>query len=129
MAEDAPEPRPIPAATPDADGAAAAEIVDGLQTAPATATEDAIEAFGADIYQRARSAFARGDIMLALGVVTILVILILPMPRWLLDVSLAFSITFSVLVLMTVIFMDIHQRIDNKNQLITTINIFKTEIN
>ena len=44
--------------------------------------------------------------MLALGVVAILVILILPMPRWLLDVSLAFSITFSVLVLMTVIFMD-----------------------
>ena len=106
MAEDAPEPRPIAAATPDADGAAAAEIADGLQTTPATATEDAIEALGADIYQRVRSAFARGDIMLALGVVAILVILILPMPRWLLDVSLAFSITFSVLVLMTVIFMD-----------------------
>ena len=44
--------------------------------------------------------------MLALGVVAVLVILILPMPKWLLDVGLAFSITFSVLVLMTVIFMD-----------------------
>ncbi len=42
----------------------------------------------------------RGDIALALGVVAILVILILPMPRWLLDISLAFSITFSVLILM-----------------------------
>ena len=43
---------------------------------------------------------------MALGVITILVVLILPMPKWLLDVSLAFSITFSVLVLMTVIFLE-----------------------
>jgi len=47
---------------------------------------------------------ARGDIMLALGVVAILVVLILPMPKWALDVSLAFSITFSVLILMTALF-------------------------
>ena len=106
MAEKASEPGPVPAATPASGGAAAAEIIDGLQAPPATATEEAIEALGADMFQRVRSAFARGDIMLALGVVAILVILILPMPRWLLDVSLAFSITFSVLVLMTVIFMD-----------------------
>jgi len=46
----------------------------------------------------------RSDIMLALGVVTILVVLILPMPTWLLDISLAFSITFSVLILMTALF-------------------------
>jgi flagellar biosynthesis protein FlhA len=45
-----------------------------------------------------------GDIGLALGVVLILVILILPMPRWLLDIALATSITFSVLVLMTAMF-------------------------
>ncbi|HLI10704.1 MAG TPA: flagellar biosynthesis protein FlhA [Alphaproteobacteria bacterium] len=38
---------------------------------------------------------------LALGLVAILVVLILPMPRWLLDISLAISITFSVLILMT----------------------------
>ena len=31
----------------------------------------------------------RGDIALALGVVGILVVLILPMPKWLLDISLA----------------------------------------
>ncbi len=46
----------------------------------------------------------RGDIALALGIVAILVVLILPMPKWLLDVSLAFSITLSVLVLMVVLF-------------------------
>lgn len=46
----------------------------------------------------------RADIALALGVVGILVVLILPMPTWLLDFSLAISITFSVLTLMTVLF-------------------------
>ena len=46
----------------------------------------------------------RGDILMALGLVAILVVLILPMPRWLLDVSLALSITFSVLILMTALF-------------------------
>lgn len=48
----------------------------------------------------------RGDVMLALGVVMILVVLILPMPKWLLDVSLAFSITFSVLILMIALFIE-----------------------
>ena len=48
----------------------------------------------------------RGDIGLALAVVATLVVLILPMPSWLLDVSLAFSITFSVLILMTALFVD-----------------------
>lgn len=46
----------------------------------------------------------RGDLALALGVVAILVVLILPMPSWLLDISLAISITFSVLILMVVLF-------------------------
>ncbi len=104
MAEEAQELESVP--PPNAGGTAAADIIEGLQTPLPTATEEAIEAIGADMFQRIKGAFARGDIMLAFGVVAILVILILPMPRWLLDVSLAFSITFSVLVLMTVIFMD-----------------------
>ena len=45
-----------------------------------------------------------GDVALALGVTAILVVLILPMPTWLLDASLAISITFSVMVLMTCLF-------------------------
>ncbi len=48
----------------------------------------------------------RGDIGLALGVISILVILIMPMPPWLLDIALALSVTFSVLVLMTSIFIE-----------------------
>ncbi len=46
----------------------------------------------------------RGDIALALGVITILVVLILPMPAVMLDIFLAISIIFSVLILMTSLF-------------------------
>lgn len=46
----------------------------------------------------------RGEIALALGVICILVMLIMPMPTWLLDIALALSITFSVLILMTALF-------------------------
>jgi len=106
MADTAPELEPIPSVTEDSQAATAAEILEGFEAPPPTAAEEAIEAFGVDIFQRLQRAFARGDIMLALGVTAILVILILPMPKWLLDISLAFSIMFAVLVLMTVIFMD-----------------------
>ncbi|TCS63469.1 flagellar biosynthesis protein FlhA [Varunaivibrio sulfuroxidans] len=50
--------------------------------------------------------FRHGDISMALAVVAILVIMILPMPTWLLDAGLAFSITFSVLILMTSLFIE-----------------------
>src|SRR5689334_20669425 len=50
------------------------------------------------------SFFKRGDIALAIGVLTILVVLILPLPPLLLDFSLAISIIFSVLILMTALF-------------------------
>ncbi|MEM9750447.1 MAG: flagellar biosynthesis protein FlhA [Pseudomonadota bacterium] len=46
----------------------------------------------------------RGDVAFAVGILAILAMLILPVPRWLLDFSLALSITFSVLVLMTALF-------------------------
>ncbi|PTW54991.1 flagellar biosynthesis protein FlhA [Breoghania corrubedonensis] len=46
----------------------------------------------------------RGDLGLAIAVMTILVVLILPMPSFLLDLFLAMSITLSVLILMTSLF-------------------------
>ncbi len=46
----------------------------------------------------------RTDVMLAVGVIAILALLILPTPRWLLDILLAGSITFSVTILMTALF-------------------------
>jgi flagellar biosynthesis protein FlhA len=59
---------------------------------------------GGDFLGRMNAILGRGDIGLALGVVCILVVLILPMPSWLLDFSLAISITFSVVILMTCLF-------------------------
>jgi flagellar biosynthesis protein FlhA len=46
----------------------------------------------------------RGDIALAIGMLTILVVLILPLPPILLDLSLAISIVLSVLIMMTALF-------------------------
>ncbi|MEK7246557.1 MAG: FHIPEP family type III secretion protein, partial [Pseudomonadota bacterium] len=48
----------------------------------------------------------RGDILFAIGVVAILTVLILPLPKWLLDISLAFSLTLSVLILMIALFIE-----------------------
>src|SRR5688572_14217329 len=48
--------------------------------------------------------FKRGDIALAAGVMTILVVLILPLPPLLLDFAFAISIILSVLILMTALF-------------------------
>lgn len=48
----------------------------------------------------------RGDLFFAIAIILMLVILILPMPAWLLDVALAFSITLSCVVLMMAIFIE-----------------------
>ena len=50
------------------------------------------------------SLLKRSDLGLAVGVMAILVVLILPLPSLLLDFALAISITFSVLILMTSLF-------------------------
>jgi flagellar biosynthesis protein FlhA len=46
----------------------------------------------------------RSDLALAIGMMAILVVLILPLPAWLLDVCLAFSLSTSMLILMTSVF-------------------------
>ena len=46
----------------------------------------------------------RSDLGLAIGIMAILVVLILPLPTWMLDVSLAFSLSFAILILMTAVF-------------------------
>src|SRR5260221_1094767 len=56
------------------------------------------------LMDRLRKTLRRGEIGLALGVVCIPVVLILPMPPWLLDFSLAISITLSILILMVALF-------------------------
>jgi len=48
----------------------------------------------------------QGEVLLGLGIVAILVVLILPLPPLLLDLLLAVSITFSVLILLTALFIE-----------------------
>jgi len=48
----------------------------------------------------------RADIFFAIGVMSILVVLILPLPPFLLDIALAISLTMSVMILMTVLFVE-----------------------
>lgn len=103
-------PPDLPANDPEPEAIA---LHPALQDAPETAeatsnpSMDAVLGdFGHSITGWTQKVMGRGDIALAFGVVAILVILILPMPRWMLDASLAFSITFSVLILMTVIFIN-----------------------
>ena len=82
------------------------EFQDSTYSQPASATEEAISALGKNMFQRFVKSGGRGDLFMAFGVVGILVVLIIPMPTWMLDFSLAFSITFSVMILMTVIFLN-----------------------
>ena len=51
-----------------------------------------------------RDYLRNGEIALAIGILAILVVLLIPLPAWLLDLALSFSITFSILILMTAIF-------------------------
>jgi flagellar biosynthesis protein FlhA len=53
-----------------------------------------------------QKAVLRGEVFMAFGVVALLVVLILPMPPWLLDLSLALSMTLAVLILMLVLFIE-----------------------
>ncbi|MCF4165904.1 flagellar biosynthesis protein FlhA [Zavarzinia compransoris] len=55
---------------------------------------------------RLQTTLRSGDIMLAAGVTVILTVLIFPMPSWLLDIALALSVTLSVLILMTSLFIE-----------------------
>src|SRR5215469_10791138 len=77
-------------------------MADAATHAQAAPGGDAIGALVA----RVSSALRRGEIALALGVVAILAVLIVPMPTWLLDISLALSITFAVLILMVGLFIE-----------------------
>lgn len=61
---------------------------------------------GPSYLQRLGRTLGSGDMALALGVVCILVVLVLPMPGWLLDFALSISFTFAVLILMTTLFIE-----------------------
>jgi flagellar biosynthesis protein FlhA len=58
----------------------------------------------AALFGRLGATLRRGEIALALGIMSILAVLILPLPTWALDGSLALSITLSVLIMMVALF-------------------------
>ncbi len=76
------------------------------ENAPVGAATDGVAngGGGPGLFDRLRRVGSHGDIMLAVGVMAILSVLILPMPTWLLDIALAVSISASVLVMMTCLF-------------------------
>lgn len=75
-----------------------ADNLPSTQTASPTATGAASDAmFGA-------AGFLRTDVLFALGIVLIILFMLIPMPTFMLDGGLAVSVTFSILILMTVLF-------------------------
>ncbi len=64
----------------------------------------AAPASGLPSFSDIKGMLKRGDLTLAFGVLTILVVLILPLPSMVLDLFLAISITLSILILMTALF-------------------------
>ncbi|HEY1707696.1 MAG TPA: flagellar biosynthesis protein FlhA [Rhizomicrobium sp.] len=52
----------------------------------------------------AQQLLKRSDLGLAVGIMAILIVLILPLPSWMLDVCLAFSLSTAILILMTCVF-------------------------
>ncbi len=73
-------------------------------TQPASRAAAAPSIDFADMGGRVFDSLKRGDLGFAIGLVLIMVVLIMPLPAWLLDILLALSITLAVLILMTVVF-------------------------
>ncbi len=62
------------------------------------------DAAGSSGFKKFLSASTGSDVAFAIGVMTIIMMLIMPMSDWFLDIMLAVSMTFSIIVMMTVLF-------------------------
>jgi flagellar biosynthesis protein FlhA len=69
-----------------------------------TVQTQALSAGPQGAFDAVREYLRHGEIALAIGILAILVVLLLPLPPWLLDLCLSFSITFAILILMTSVF-------------------------
>ena len=76
----------------------------GASTPPAVAAGGRLSGLRIPSFKEVSDVLRSTDIGLAIGVMGIIVVLILPMPSMLLDVLLAISIVFSVLIMMTALF-------------------------
>ena len=69
------------------------------------------------------------DVAFALGMVGIIMMLIMPVPGWLLDIMLAASITFSVMVLMTVLFIEKPLQFNSFPTVLLVATMFRLSLN
>jgi len=74
-------------------------------------------------------ALRRGDIIFTFALIAVLVILILPMPIWLLDFSLALSITFSIIILVTALFIENPLEFNSFPMVLLVATIFRLSLN
>ena len=59
---------------------------------------------GSGLVERLQAILKQGDVALAIGVIAILLVLIMPIPAWLIDVLLALSLGISILILLVSLF-------------------------
>ena len=71
----------------------------------------------------------RRDIFFALGIITILVVLILPLPPLLLDFMLGVSLTLSVMVLMTVMFVEKPLQLNSFPTILLIVTMLRLSLN
>jgi flagellar biosynthesis protein FlhA len=71
----------------------------------------------------------RGDIIFTFALIAVLVILILPMPTWLLDFALALSITFSIIILVTSLFIEKPLEFNSFPMVLLVATIFRLSLN
>jgi flagellar biosynthesis protein FlhA len=69
-----------------------------------TTTPAPVRSGGGQAADQVLASLRGGELLLPFGIITILAVLLIPLPTVLLDVGLALSFTFSVLILMTVLF-------------------------
>ncbi len=72
---------------------------------------------------------ASRDVLLGLGIIGILMMLIFPLPAWLLDFGLALSITISVVILMTALFIEKPLQLSSFPTMLLVVTMFRLGLN
>ncbi|MBI1300155.1 MAG: flagellar biosynthesis protein FlhA [Alphaproteobacteria bacterium] len=79
-------------------------MAENLPAARVAQSAKSVAGFAGDVGNFNKNALFRADIIFALGIIAIILFMLVPMPTIMLDMGLAVSVTFSVLILMTVLF-------------------------
>jgi flagellar biosynthesis protein FlhA len=88
------------------------------------------QASAATTFQKGVGALlASRDVLLGLGIIGILMMLIFPLPSWLLDFGLALSITISVVILMTALFIEKPLQLSSFPTILLVVTMFRLGLN